>query len=127
MFRQTCGKKLQHRQAIIPLAAQIARRAIVHGVAAELWKHVQPDGRLKYGEMTKAMPKAKYLHPWITQDQVNHQLQQIKKNDKDEVRVISNHAALTLLLLPLLFCAIRRSSFLPWELKTCRFYVQRSV
>ena len=43
------------------------------------------------------MQKAKYLYPWITRDQVNHQLQQIKKNDKDEVRVISDHAALTLL------------------------------
>jgi hypothetical protein len=101
MFRQTCGKKLQRHQAIIPLATQVTRRAIVHGVvAAELWEHVQPDGCLKYGEMTKAMQKAKYLYPWITRDQVNHQLQQIKKNDKDEVRVVSNHAAPTLLLLP---------------------------
>lgn len=102
MFRQTRGKKLQRQQAIIPLAAQVARRAVVYGVATTLWEHVQPDGRLKYGEMKKAMQKVKYLYPWITRDQVNHQLQQIKKNDKDEVRVISDHAAPTLLLL--LFC-----------------------
>ena len=100
MFRQTRGKKLQRQQAIIPLAAQVARRAVVYGVATTLWEHVQPDGRLKYGEMKKAMQKVKYLYPWITRDQVNHQLQQIKKNDKDEVRVVSNHAAPTLLLLP---------------------------